>query len=330
MPYVLRSMLRGSVFAGMAGGIAGFLGTGFGDGFVPGAIIGGIVALLSGSNVGPENVPVIGTKSFYIESMLGGVVGSVVADAGYLGAFVGCGIGTVLMMATQSFVIGSAFREELSSTAKNVIEPTASKRKVATATTEQTQVKTASIPAAPTIPDSSADLIRETHQQEEERLAREEEGDDLGFFEQALDEIENDKKHKGIWAKAYAESNDDKQAEKCYIKLRAGYLAKEEAARASEEAQRIEQEMQAAREEGERLVRDEEKRLARVEEERLAQAEQIRERNDYDCIQIALRVKKHFLSVGVFSPGYKITQPSGEKVHLKTFSELQEYYDKHK
>jgi uncharacterized membrane protein YhaH (DUF805 family) len=74
------------------------------------------------------------------------------------------------------------------------------------------------------------------------------EDDDLVFYEQALGELEDDKKHKGIWAKAFAESEGDEEAKKSYIRMRVRNLNGEKIAQ--EEAK------QAALEEKERARRN--------------------------------------------------------------------------
>jgi hypothetical protein len=81
---------------------------------------------------------------------------------------------------------------------------------------------------------------------------------DLDYFEQALDEIESDKKHKGIWARAYAESVDDRQAEKLYIKMRAEYLVRE--------ARQNEEQLESERLEREERVKSEQEIKSKLEE----------------------------------------------------------------
>jgi len=51
--------------------------------------------------------------------------------------------------------------------------------------------------------------------------------DNFDYYEQALDEIENDKKHKGAWAKAYAEAPDEESTKRLYTKYRAAMLQQE-------------------------------------------------------------------------------------------------------
>ena len=82
--------------------------------------------------------------------------------------------------------------------------------------------------------------------------------DNLDYFGKALEEIEQDKKHKGIWAKAYAESVDDKQAEKLYIKMRVEHLARGEQGRLTREGQE--------RQERERNAKSEQELKSKLEE----------------------------------------------------------------
>jgi hypothetical protein len=53
-------------------------------------------------------------------------------------------------------------------------------------------------------------------------------------------------------------------------------------------------------------------------------------RDNVDLIQLALRSKGHFLTIHTLSSGYEVLQPSGDKIHLQNFRDLQEYYEQHK
>ncbi len=180
------------------------------------------------------------------------------------------------------------------------------------------------------------------------------EDESLNFYEQALNEIDTNEKHKGTWAKAFAETESEDQARKYYIKMRVQNLnsekrtaeakaeeehrakAEEErklkAAEAKAEEQRKLKEAEAKAEEQRKLKEAE----AKAEEQRkLKEAVQAKEkahkavyRNDFSSMKWELGTKGHFLTT-LFLGGYQIRTNSGQETKLKNWSELQEYYDKH-
>jgi hypothetical protein len=200
---------------------------------------------------------------------------------------------------------------------------------------------------------------------EEDKMVLEPIGDEeLRMHSQAFDELEKDEKHKGIWARAFSESDDDVHAEKLYIKMRVEHLMREEEvvrekeekeekerialvdeeqrrqakvsiARKKEarrlemlERQREAKERQKAKEE-ERRARNKERQQAREEQQgavRMAELQRVRQ--SPELVMQALNKNNHRTKLA-FWGGFKVTGISGEKFHMKTFSDLQKYYDKY-
>lgn len=50
---------------------------------------------------------------------------------------------------------------------------------------------------------------------------------ELSLYEKALDELESNSRHKGIWAKAYSDAENEESAKRLYVKYRASFLIDE-------------------------------------------------------------------------------------------------------
>lgn len=97
-----------AIIGGIAGAIAGLIGDGFFAGLFPGAIAGGIVGFLFSLATRSFEDPRIAVESFSPAGFLGGIAGSVAANAGWLGGFLSCGAGWVLGLFLPALLIASA------------------------------------------------------------------------------------------------------------------------------------------------------------------------------------------------------------------------------
>jgi hypothetical protein len=92
----IETTIPAALIGGVAGAIAGLIGDGLFSGLFPGIIAGGVVGFLF--SLAPRSLEDsrIAVESFSPAGLLGGVVGSVSAEAGWIGGFVSCGIGWML------------------------------------------------------------------------------------------------------------------------------------------------------------------------------------------------------------------------------------------
>lgn len=92
----MTTMIVAAIIGGIAGAIAGLFGDGFASGLVPGVIAGGITGLLASFVPRTEMGPRMAVEFFPIAGIVGAVAGAAVTDAGWAGAFIGCGVGGTL------------------------------------------------------------------------------------------------------------------------------------------------------------------------------------------------------------------------------------------
>lgn len=97
-----------AIIGGIAGAIAGLIGDGFFAGLFPGAIAGGIVGFLFSLAPRSFEDPRIAVESFTPAGFVGGIAGSVAANAGWFGGFLSCGAGWVLGLFLPALLIASA------------------------------------------------------------------------------------------------------------------------------------------------------------------------------------------------------------------------------
>lgn len=104
----LASSMVAAIIGGIAGAIAGLIGDGFLAGLLPGAIAGGVVGFLF--SLAPRSVedPRVAVESFSPAGFIGGISGSVAANAGLIGGFISCGAGWVLGLFLPAMLIASA------------------------------------------------------------------------------------------------------------------------------------------------------------------------------------------------------------------------------
>lgn len=85
------------LIGGLAGAIAGLFGKSILDGMLSGSISGGIVGLFFSSLPRDPEDPNLAIESFSPAGFAGGVIGSVVTKAGWIGTFISAGIGWTIL-----------------------------------------------------------------------------------------------------------------------------------------------------------------------------------------------------------------------------------------
>ena len=88
--------IAGTLAGGVGGAAAGVLGDGIFDGFIFGAVTAAVVSLAGGHvfRLGDSDSSSAFLVTCPICGFLGGLFSAVSGDAGFFGAFLGCGIGT--------------------------------------------------------------------------------------------------------------------------------------------------------------------------------------------------------------------------------------------
>lgn len=102
------SSIVAAIIGGMAGAIAGLIGDGFTSGLFSGMIAGGIIGFFFSLAPRSFNDPRIAIESFSPAGLVGGVAGSVAANAGLIGAFVSGGAGWVLGLLLPAIFMAAA------------------------------------------------------------------------------------------------------------------------------------------------------------------------------------------------------------------------------
>jgi hypothetical protein len=101
-----------AIIGGIAGAIAGLIGDGFLAGLFPGAIAGGVVGFLFSLAPRSFEDPRIAVESFSPAGFIGGIAGSVAANAGLIGGFISCGAGWVLGLFLPAMLIASTMARD--------------------------------------------------------------------------------------------------------------------------------------------------------------------------------------------------------------------------
>lgn len=99
------SALVAAAIGAVSGTVAGIFGGSFFLGLVSGAITGGIVGIIFSNSSRPFGAPLIAVESFGPAGLLGGVVGSAITGAGWIGGFISCGIGFVIGQFLRALLI---------------------------------------------------------------------------------------------------------------------------------------------------------------------------------------------------------------------------------
>lgn len=101
------TLLIASLIGGVSGGIAGLFGTDFGEGLITGLVAGLIIgAIFSARHRGFED-PSVAIEAFSPAGLAGAVVASVVTEAGWIGAFISCGLGWALGLFVPAILIAT-------------------------------------------------------------------------------------------------------------------------------------------------------------------------------------------------------------------------------
>lgn len=108
----IASAIFAGVIGGAAGGVAGLFGHGFFDGLQVGFIAGAVVGFLFSLAPRSFEDPTIAIESLSPAGLVGGIAGSVAAEAGWLGAFVSGGVGWVLGVVVPAVLIGAATKRD--------------------------------------------------------------------------------------------------------------------------------------------------------------------------------------------------------------------------
>jgi hypothetical protein len=95
---------------GIAGAIAGLIGDGVLVGLLPGAFVGGVVGFLFTLRPRSIDDPSLAVESFSPAGFMGGITGSVIAEAGLLGGVISGGAGWVLGLLLPAMLIASVVR----------------------------------------------------------------------------------------------------------------------------------------------------------------------------------------------------------------------------
>lgn len=104
----MASAIAAAIIGGMAGAIAGLIGDGFLAGLLPGALAGGVVGFLFSLAPRSSKDPRIAVESFSPAGFIGGIAGSIAANAGLIGGFISCSAGWVLGLFLPVALIASA------------------------------------------------------------------------------------------------------------------------------------------------------------------------------------------------------------------------------
>ena len=139
------------------------------------------------------------------------------------------------------------------------------------------------------------------------------------YFAQANEELEQNKTEPGIWAIAYANTENDEAARKKYINLRAEEL---ELRHLQDEARQAEAEKLTLLkiEEEERLAREEQERLVKEEEERLAAEKRFLnwKNRRVDVDKMSIELKQHGVKIGIaLFGGWNAKNIDGRTTRLK-------------
>ena len=283
------SVIIGLLVGGVAGFIAGSFGDNLGVGLLSGAVAGGVVAFLFSLAPRAFEAPSVAVESFAPAGLLGGVMASVTANAGWVGGFLSCGIGWGCGLVLP-IIFNESSRKNFGGNASDNAAVTAHDVDSALA---QHKPRTESN-------DHAADILflDPNARAPDQSVLSENPEDDVSMIDEdaayalAWKEVENSSFEPGAWGRAYADSSGDKNKTKAaYIKYRVPRLLAELRDQRESEIKKIRKEalLQAEQEDKKRAqfvnnflaIEDEEVDPSEVDEKLCRVLEILRNSNAY-------------------------------------------------